>query len=178
MLISAVSLLDENPFPSVAEIKEALNRVLCRYGTHSRFIKAVQLTSEKTQNNQAMTLPNFPNSSRGSFLKNTVQLLIGFNLLPLTFCQTKSKILGGAIPSEIQERSSMGPDVMDFWIGLDAEGKVTVLTGKMELGQGIRTALMQMAAEELEVNMDIVSIINVDTGQTADKGYTARKRND
>lgn len=50
MLISAVALLEENPAPSVAEIKEALNRVLCRCGTHSRFIKAVQLASEKTQN--------------------------------------------------------------------------------------------------------------------------------
>ena len=67
----------------------------------------------------------------------------------------------------------MGPDIIDSWIRLDTEGKVTVLTGKMELGQGIRTALMQMAAEELEVNMEIVSIINGDTGQTADEGYTA-----
>ncbi|ERM83117.1 hypothetical protein P872_17365 [Rhodonellum psychrophilum GCM71 = DSM 17998] len=50
MLISAVSLLEENPSPSISEIKEALNRVLCRCGTHSRFIKAVQLASEKSQN--------------------------------------------------------------------------------------------------------------------------------
>lgn len=120
-----------------------------------------------------MTFPNLPNSSRRSFLKNTGQLLIGFNLFPLTFCQTKSQVLDGPIPSGNQLRSSMGPDIIDSWIRLDAKGKVTVLTGKMELGQGIRTALMQMAAEELEVPMDIMSIINGDTGQTADEGYTA-----
>ncbi|ERM83116.1 hypothetical protein P872_17360 [Rhodonellum psychrophilum GCM71 = DSM 17998] len=120
-----------------------------------------------------MTSPNSPNSSRRSFLKNTGQLLIGFNLLPLTFCQSKSEILDGGISSGSQVRSSMGSDIIDSWIRLDAEGKVTVLTGKMELGQGIRTALMQMAAEELDVNMDIVTIINGDTGQTADEGYTA-----
>jgi nicotinate dehydrogenase subunit A len=42
MLISAVALLRKNSKPSEPEIKEALNQVICRCGTHSRFIKAVQ----------------------------------------------------------------------------------------------------------------------------------------
>ncbi|WP_143960105.1 (2Fe-2S)-binding protein [Litoribacter populi] len=47
MVISAKALLDQNPDPTDEEIKEALQRVLCRCGTHSRFIKAVKLSSEK-----------------------------------------------------------------------------------------------------------------------------------
>ncbi len=47
MVISTVALLTSNTNPSEIEIKEALNPVICRCGTHSRFIQAVKLASEK-----------------------------------------------------------------------------------------------------------------------------------
>ena len=40
---------------------------------------------------------------------------------------------------------------LDSWIRVGADGKITVFTGKSELGQGIKTALRQVAAEELSV---------------------------
>lgn len=49
MIMSAVALLEKNPTPTDAEIRTALSPVLCRCGTHSRFIKAVKLAS-KTPN--------------------------------------------------------------------------------------------------------------------------------
>ena len=42
MVISAVSLLNENPNPGDKEVREGLQRNLCRCGTHSRIIKAVK----------------------------------------------------------------------------------------------------------------------------------------
>ena len=42
MVISAVSLLNENPHPDDKQIREGLQRNLCRCGTHSRIIKAVK----------------------------------------------------------------------------------------------------------------------------------------
>jgi nicotinate dehydrogenase subunit A len=42
MVISAVSLLNENPNPGDKEIREGMQRNLCRCGTHSRIIKAVK----------------------------------------------------------------------------------------------------------------------------------------
>ena len=49
-----------------------------------------------------------------------------------------------------------------------------VFTGKAELGQGIKTALIQIAAEELEVALCVAStLITADTGRTANEGYTA-----
>lgn len=42
MIISAKALLDRNPSPSDTEIREALERVLCRCGTHTRIIRAVK----------------------------------------------------------------------------------------------------------------------------------------
>ncbi len=49
MLISSVALLRKNPSPSDSEIREALNQVICRCGTHSRFIRAVKSAADSTQ---------------------------------------------------------------------------------------------------------------------------------
>ncbi len=107
---------------------------------------------------------------RRTFLKTSGHLIIGFNLFPFVACQPANT---SEYQSEITARGPQDPDLIDSWIRLDQSGKVTVLTGKQELGQGIRVALMQMAAEELDVPLDICDIINGDTGLTANEGYTA-----
>jgi CO/xanthine dehydrogenase Mo-binding subunit len=63
--------------------------------------------------------------------------------------------------------------LLDSWIRVDADGRITALTGKVELGQGIKTALLQVVAEELEVPLTQVTLITADTDRTADEGYTA-----
>jgi CO/xanthine dehydrogenase Mo-binding subunit len=50
---------------------------------------------------------------------------------------------------------------------------VRVLTGKIELGQGIATAVAQVAAEELELDLSQVEVLLAETGRTPDEGYTA-----
>lgn len=62
---------------------------------------------------------------------------------------------------------------LDAWIRVDATGSVTVLTGKAELGQGLKTALLQIAAEELKLPLARLSLVTADTARTADEGYTA-----
>jgi len=66
-----------------------------------------------------------------------------------------------------------GAPYLDSWIGIDGNGAVTVFTGKAELGQGIMTALIQCAAEELDVDPKVVTIITADTERTPNEGYTA-----
>ena len=46
-------------------------------------------------------------------------------------------------------------------------------SGKAELGQGLKTALLQIAAEELKVPFADLTLITADTSLTADEGYTA-----
>ena len=115
-----------------------------------------------------------PKTNRRTFLKTSGHLLIGFNLFPFIQC-TSLDYSSSVLPEYkgIPERPHLGDDLIDSWIRLDAEGHVTVLTGKKELGQGIRTALMQIAADELEVDFERCHIINGDTGQTANEGYTS-----
>ncbi|HZD91651.1 MAG TPA: molybdopterin cofactor-binding domain-containing protein, partial [Pseudolabrys sp.] len=62
---------------------------------------------------------------------------------------------------------------LDSWIGIDDKGHVTVFTGKAELGQGIKTALMQCAAEQLAVEPKAVTMVMASTTRTTDEGYTA-----
>jgi CO/xanthine dehydrogenase Mo-binding subunit len=58
------------------------------------------------------------------------------------------------------------------WIGLDVPGSVLVRVGKVELGQGILTALAQIAADELDVALDRIVMRAVDTAHSPDEGPT------
>jgi len=62
---------------------------------------------------------------------------------------------------------------LDAWIRIDADNTITVFTGKAELGQGIKTALLQVAAEELQVMPGRLTLVTADTARTPDEGYTA-----
>lgn len=48
MIITAVALLEKNPQPDEAAIREGMQRVLCRCGTHTRVIRAIQTAAETT----------------------------------------------------------------------------------------------------------------------------------
>lgn len=62
---------------------------------------------------------------------------------------------------------------LDSWIKIDRAGKVTVYTGKVELGTGVRTALLQIAAEELDMAPSLITFLTADTGASPDEGLTA-----
>src|SRR6195256_5095823 len=63
--------------------------------------------------------------------------------------------------------------LLDAWIRIGADGNATVSTGKVELGQGIVTALAQIAAEELDLPLGRVQMISGDTEKTPNEGVTA-----
>ena len=63
--------------------------------------------------------------------------------------------------------------MLDAWLRINADGSATIFTGKVELGQGILTALAQIAAEELDLPLAHVAIISGDTARTPDEGHTS-----
>ncbi len=58
------------------------------------------------------------------------------------------------------------PKEIDAWLHLGENGKVSVYTGKVEVGQNIRTSLTQAVAEELHVAMDKIELVMGDTQLT------------
>jgi nicotinate dehydrogenase subunit B len=69
----------------------------------------------------------------------------------------------GARPQRGGERA---PQEIDAWLHIGEDGKVTVLTGKVEIGQNIRTSLTQAVAEELKVPPGSIRMVMGDTDLT------------
>ena len=62
---------------------------------------------------------------------------------------------------------------LDDWLAINPDGTVTAFSGKVELGTGVRTALAQIVAEELDLPLERVQMVMGDTERTPDEGYTA-----
>ena len=64
--------------------------------------------------------------------------------------------------SELSPSLQRNPD-LDTWIRIDADGTVTFFTGKVELGQGLKTAIARIGAEELDVSLARIRVQTADT---------------
>jgi len=62
---------------------------------------------------------------------------------------------------------------LDRWLTLHAEGHATIRPGKVELGQGILTALAQIAAEELDVALTQIRVMPANTQDSPDESVTS-----
>ena len=121
-----------------------------------------------------MTRPRPHGLSRRGVLAGGGALVLSFSLLQPADLLAQEAQGAKPPPQEPKLPGSLKTEPMlDAWIRIDADGTVTVFTGKAELGQGIKTALIQVAAEQLDVDPGAVRLITADTGQTPNEGYTA-----
>jgi nicotinate dehydrogenase subunit B len=65
------------------------------------------------------------------------------------------------------------PGQIDAWLAVAPDSGVTLYTGKVELGTGVSTALAQIVAEELDVAVARITVVQGDTARTPDQGVTA-----
>jgi isoquinoline 1-oxidoreductase len=92
-----------------------------------------------------------PTFSRREFIAlTTTGLLVMFNLRP-----------SSAAP--VQGRGGRAATDLNAFLHIGADGRVTCLVGKIEMGQGVMTSLPQMAADELDVPLSSVDIVMGDT---------------
>jgi nicotinate dehydrogenase subunit B len=63
--------------------------------------------------------------------------------------------------------------VLSSWIRFSPEGQVVVSPGKVEIGQGIVTALAQIAADELDVEISRVQMVRASTAASPNEGVTS-----
>lgn len=110
--------------------------------------------------------------SRRAVLQGAGALIVSFTISPAASSQDKGRAKAAGTAVKLPGSLTNTP-YLDAWIRIDADGSVTAFTGKAELGQGIKTALLQITAEELEVPLDHLTLITADTALTANEGYTA-----
>ena len=65
---------------------------------------------------------------------------------------------------------------LDRWLNINRDGTVTVYTGKVEIGQGILTALTQVVADELDVALERIRLQPASTMHGPDEGITSGSR--
>jgi len=104
--------------------------------------------------------------SRRELLKAGGALIVSFKLFPAL----------DLFAAESQTAGMPDPTQLDSWIAVAQDGTVTVFTSKVELGTGIKTALAQIAAEELDVPLAKINVDMGDTDKTIDQATTSGSR--
>jgi nicotinate dehydrogenase subunit B len=101
---------------------------------------------------------------RRAFLINGA-LVVGFAMVAGAL---GTQVLAPDLPGSLRTNP-----FLDAWIRIDDQNVITVYTGKVELGTGVKTALLQVAAERLEVAPQLIQFLTADTALTPNEGYTA-----
>jgi hypothetical protein len=83
---------------------------------------------------------------RRSLLQATAALIVTFSLVP-----GPARAQSGAVAKTVS------PDRVDGFLAIDANGAITIYSGKVDLGTGVRTALTQIVADELDAPMSQVT---------------------
>lgn len=104
---------------------------------------------------------------RREFLKAGGALIVGFNLSEALFGQSR-------IDRASRAPAPGPPDAkqIDTWLAIHADNTATIFIGFAELGQGNSTALLQIAAEELDMDMGQLKTVRLDTSITPNQGGT------
>jgi CO/xanthine dehydrogenase Mo-binding subunit/aerobic-type carbon monoxide dehydrogenase small subunit (CoxS/CutS family) len=175
MVVAAVGLLRDRPAPAEQEVREALDGNLCRCGTYGRVIRAVQKAAARTSGGS----PVVARPAAGQILASQVpaggaQSGEGPMLAPPSGSPGPSVAESGVRSSASPLPADLAANpVLTRWLDFSRDGEVTVRTGKVEYGQGIWTALAQVAAEELQVTLARVRVASVSTSTSPDEGVTA-----
>jgi CO/xanthine dehydrogenase Mo-binding subunit len=109
-----------------------------------------------------------PTLSRRTFLAAAGGLVVAFSMAAPSRLLAQKAASGTKLPGSLE-----ATPMLDSWIRIGADGGITVMTGKAELGQGVKTALMQIAAEQLSVRAEQIVLVTADTRSTPDEGYTS-----
>jgi nicotinate dehydrogenase subunit B len=101
--------------------------------------------------------------TRGTLLRRAGMLTVAFSL-PVGFAGLTAQATLGPKPESL--------DQVDSFLAIGDDGSVTIYSGKVDLGTGVQTAIAQIAAEELDVPYDRVTVVQGDTYLTPDQGIT------
>ena len=126
-----------------------------------------QTTAEQGSGPHAGSRVDAPFSlRRREFLQAGGALVVEFALPAAAYAQRPPN-------ADVAIPRTLDTNEVDGFIAINADGTVTVYSGKVDLGQGLRIAIPQMAAEELGIGVERIVLIEGDTALTPDQGATA-----
>ena len=91
-------------------------------------------------------------------------LVVGFSL--------DASLASASTTATLRPSKAVAKDLVDSFISLEPNGKVTIFVGKVDLGTGTKTAMAQMAADELDVAFEQIEMVMGDTATTPDQWLT------
>ena len=110
--------------------------------------------------------------ARRAFIRRGA-LLLGFSMLPGAALAEFNGMGMPPIADPLLPGDLNRIPWLDAWIRVAPDGKVTVYSGKVELGTGVRTAMIQIALEQLELEPGAIHFVGGDTALTPNEGFTA-----
>src|SRR3984957_18314752 len=99
--------------------------------------------------------------NRRAVLKASGSLVVGFAWMPQSTFAASPRVV-----------KPVTLDLVDSYLAIGPDGRITVYSGKVDLGTGVRTALTQVVADELDAPLEQVTVIQGDTLLTPDQGPT------
>jgi CO/xanthine dehydrogenase Mo-binding subunit/aerobic-type carbon monoxide dehydrogenase small subunit (CoxS/CutS family) len=145
MILAAQGLLNQMRYPSDEEIQTALEKNLCRCGVYDRIRRAIKLRIGRPDSAKKYEVQTDFEPFQDS------QISQALANMPQALLQTKD---------------------LDAWIRINKDETITLFTGKVELGQGIKSALAVIGAEELDVSLDRIQVAETDTAHSPNEGLT------
>ena len=106
--------------------------------------------------------------NRRSLLKGAAgALVVGFSL-----DATMAYAASPATAPLLRPAKAVAKDLVDSFVSIEPSGKVTIFVGKVDLGTGTKTAMAQIAADELDVAFEQIEMVMGDTATTPDQWIT------
>ena len=94
-------------------------------------------------------------------------LVVGFSVEA-----TLAHASNSAAAAMLRPAKGVAKDRVDSFVSIEPNGRVTIYVGKVDLGTGTKTALAQMAADELDVAFEQIDMVMGDTATTPDQWIT------
>jgi CO/xanthine dehydrogenase Mo-binding subunit len=114
-----------------------------------------------------MTDRSKPAISRRAFAMGAISATAGVTI-GFRWASAQAPQGGPPVPPMIRANPQL-----NAWVRIAPDGSVTVMTGRVEIGQGMLTVMRQVAADELDVAPERLQLIAGDTAQTPNEGTTA-----
>ena len=172
-LTATAALLARVPRPTDERMAAELTNI-CRCGTYPRIRRAVHRAAELMEQPELLApVPAAGAAAAGTAAGGTAAAGLPVPPVPWDLARTDPGAFTAAMPDGLMtvvtsdaagagQAGYVGPN--DAWVHVGADGAVTAYTGKVEGGQGTRTALAMLVAEELAVPVGGVAVVMGDTG--------------